>query len=136
MKVIGISVLLIASLSGIAKAQQINDCLKQDSISCVQKSVYNSFKDFFNQDNLEIVSGVSLVRNARAKQEEATSEEGRSNTGTDIGYDQEINNANDVDERQTALESFVTDGVGTFLTERSLRVNIKRIDPLSTVITV
>ncbi|XP_015114463.1 uncharacterized protein LOC107039395 [Diachasma alloeum] len=94
-------------------AQDIAECLRQDSISCIQKSLYRKAKEFFGKDNLEIVNGVSLVKSADRS----------SRTGNEVFYDQEIEAASDVTERQSALESFVGEEASDFLTGRSLRIN-------------
>ncbi|KAL0105059.1 hypothetical protein PUN28_016592 [Cardiocondyla obscurior] len=96
-----------------ATGQTIDDCLKQDSISCVQKTLYRTAKEFFAKDTLELVKGVSLVKsNANAR------------SGKELAYDQEIEAANDIAERQNSLENFISDGAGQFLTGRSLRINL------------
>ncbi|XP_034179152.1 DUF1676 domain-containing protein Osi6 [Osmia lignaria lignaria] len=97
--------------------QSIEDCLKSDSISCVQKSLYRKAKEFFDKDNLELFSGVSLVKNG---DEQARS----SRTGKELVHDQEIDAANNVADRQSALENFVTEEAGEFLSGRSLRINL------------
>lgn len=94
--------------------QDINQCFEQDSISCVQKSLYRKAKEFFTKDNIELFSGVSLVKAA----------DRNSRTAKDVIYDQEIDAANDVEGRQSALENFVSDEASDFLTGRSLRVII------------
>ncbi|CAG5078230.1 Protein of unknown function [Cotesia congregata] len=93
--------------------QDINQCFEQDSISCVQKSLYRKAKEFFTKDNIELFSGVSLVKAA----------DRNSRTAKDVIYDQEIDAANDVEGRQSALENFVSDEASDFLTGRSLRIN-------------
>lgn len=92
--------------------QDIDECLRQDSISCVQRSLYRKAKEFFTKDNIELVSGVSLVKSG----------DRTSKSGKEVLYDQEIDAANNVADRQSALENFVGDEAGDFLTGRSLRV--------------
>ncbi|XP_057340905.1 uncharacterized protein LOC130677980 [Microplitis mediator] len=93
--------------------QDINKCFEQDSISCVQKSLYRKAKEFFTKDSIELFSGVSLVKSAA-----------RDSRGSkDVIYDQEIDAANDVAGRQSALENFVSDEASDFMTGRSLRIN-------------
>lgn len=98
------------------KAETLDECLKKDSISCVQRSLYKRAKEFFDKESFEIVSGVSLVR---AKNKD---ENGRSNPKT-MTYEQEIVETNDVSERQNALENFVGEEVGQFFSRRSLQVS-------------
>lgn len=98
----------------VAGGQSLDDCLQSDSISCVQKSLYRKAKEFFDKDSLELFTGVSLVKN----------EQGRgSRSGKELMYEQEIDAANSVTDRQNALENFVREEAGQLLTGRSLRVN-------------
>lgn len=112
MKILAIAVLTFVVVAG----QSLDDCLQSDSISCVQKSLYRKAKEFFDKDSLELFTGVSLVRNGRSQ--------GRSSrSGKELMYEQEIDSANSVTDRQTALENFVSEEAGELLTGRSLRVN-------------
>lgn len=97
----------------LASGQSIDECLNQDSISCIQKSIYRKAKEFFDKDSFEIVSGVTLVK---AKDDRSS----RSNK--EVLYDQEIDTANNVAERQNALENYVGDGISDFFAGRSLKV--------------
>lgn len=111
-------ILAIASILTVvvAAGQSLDDCLQSDSISCVQKSLYRKAKEFFDKDSLELFTGVSLVRNERSQ--------GRSSrSGKELMYEQEIDSANSVTDRQAALENFVSEEAGELLTGRSLRVN-------------
>ncbi|KYN12859.1 PREDICTED: uncharacterized protein LOC108767081 [Trachymyrmex cornetzi] len=93
--------------------QSIDECLKQDSISCVQKTLYRTAKEFFAKDKLELINGVSLVKsnvNARSIKE--------------LTYDQEMEATNNIVERQNSLENFISDEAGQFLTGRNLRINL------------
>ena len=96
--------------------QNIDECLQQDSISCVQRSLYRTAKEFFEKDSLEIVSGVSLVKSASSGARNAR-------TGKAVTYDKEIDAATDVAGRQSVLENFVGDEASEFLSGRSLRVS-------------
>lgn len=109
------AVVILTTVLVLTAGQTIDECLKQDSISCVQKSLYRSAKEFFGKDQLEIVSGVSLVKS----KDDARS----SRSGKDLAHDQEMDVANGVVERQDVLENFIGDEAGQFLTGRSLRVN-------------
>lgn len=110
-----IAIVFLATAVVLTAGQSLEDCLQSDSISCVQKSLYRKAKEFFDKDNLELFSGVSLVKSAEAQ--------GRSSrTGKDLAYDQEIGAANNVADRQSVLENFVGEEAGEFLTGRSLKV--------------
>ncbi|XP_015525059.1 DEAD-box ATP-dependent RNA helicase 52A [Neodiprion virginianus] len=107
-----LAVLLVAA---VASAQTLDDCLQQDSISCVQKSLYRRAKEFFGQDKFEIVRGVSLVKSQDSR---------GAKTGEDVVYDQEIEvTKSTVAERQNSLENFVTDKISGFVSGRSLQIN-------------
>ncbi|XP_029160704.1 uncharacterized protein LOC114932590 [Nylanderia fulva] len=103
------SVVLIAG-------QSIDECLKEDSIACVQKTLYRTAKEFFAKDKLELVNGVSLVK--------SHSDDRSARSGKELAYDQEIDAANDINERQNTLENFISDEAGEFLSGRSLRINL------------
>ncbi|KAK1122756.1 hypothetical protein K0M31_009198 [Melipona bicolor] len=110
------AVVVLTSAVVLASGQSLDDCLQSDSISCVQKSLYRKAKEFFDKDSLELFSGVSLVKNADSQ--------GRSSrTSKELMYEQEIDAANSVTDRQSALENFVSDEAGEFLAGRSLRIN-------------
>ncbi|XP_012522908.1 uncharacterized protein Osi6 [Monomorium pharaonis] len=96
--------------------QSIDECLKQDSISCVQKTLYRTAKEFFAKDKIELVNGVSLVNsNANAR------------SAKELTYDQEMEATNDITERQNSLENFISDETRQFLTGRSLRINLASV---------
>ncbi|XP_071633562.1 uncharacterized protein Osi6 [Temnothorax longispinosus] len=105
--------LILTTAVVLTAGQSIDECLKQDSISCVQKTLYRTAKEFFTKDKLELVNGVSLVKsNTDAR------------SGKELAYDQEMEAANDIAERQNSLENFISDEAGQFLTGRSLRINL------------
>lgn len=100
----------------LASGQTIDNCLQQDSISCLQKSLFRKAREFFDKDNFDLIDGVSLVK----------AKDGRSaRSGKNIMYEQEIEQANSVVDRQSALENFVGEEVGDFFSGRSLKVNFK-----------
>ncbi|XP_011703622.1 PREDICTED: uncharacterized protein LOC105459366 [Wasmannia auropunctata] len=106
-------ILILMTVVVFTAGQSIDECLKQDSISCVQKSLYRTAKEFFAKDKLELVKGVSLVKsNADAR------------SGKELAYDQEMEGASDIAERQNSLENFISEEAGQFLTGRSLRINL------------
>lgn len=107
--------LILAIAIVLTAGQSIDECLKQDSISCVQKTLYRTAKEFFAQDKLELVNGVSLVK--------SNADDRSARSGKELAYDQEIDAANDITERQNTLENFVSDEAGQLLTGRSLKVN-------------
>lgn len=110
-----LTVVILTTALVLAAGQTIDECFKQDSISCVQKSLYRSAKEFFGKDQLELVSGVSLVKS----KDDARS----SRSGKELVHDQEMDTATGVMERQDALENFIGDASERFLTGRSIKVN-------------
>ncbi|XP_020284567.1 uncharacterized protein LOC109855117 [Pseudomyrmex gracilis] len=108
--------LILTTAVVLIAGQSIDECLKQDSISCVQKTLYRTAKEFFAKDTLELVNGISLVK--------SNAEAGSSRSGKALAYDQEMNAANDIVARQNTLENFVNDEAGQFLTGRSIRINL------------
>ncbi|XP_066582074.1 uncharacterized protein Osi6 [Prorops nasuta] len=109
------AIVMVAGFLALTSAQSIEDCLKQDSISCVQKSLYRKAKEFFDKDSYELVSGISLVKSGQGR---------NSRSGKEVLYDQEMEAAADVADRQNALENFVSEEVSSFVTGRSLRINL------------
>lgn len=107
--------LILTTAIVLTAGQSIDECLKQDSIACVQKTLYRTAKEFFAQDKLELVNGVSLVK--------SNADDRSARSGKELAYDQEIDAANDITERQNTLENFISDEAGQLLTGRSLRVS-------------
>lgn len=111
-----LAVLLVAA---VATAQTLDECLEQDSISCIQKSLYRRAKEFFSKDNVEIVRGVSLVKSQDSR---------AAKSSDDLVFDQEIETAkSSVTDRQNALENFVTDKISGFISSRSLQVKVSLV---------
>ena len=79
----------------------------------MQRSIYRKAKEFFGKDSFEIIGGVSLVK---------SKEDRSSRSNKEVLYDQEIDNANNVAERQSALENFVGEEATGFFAGRSLMV--------------
>lgn len=112
-----ITIVCLTTAVVLVAGQNLDECLQQDSISCVQKSIYRKAKEFFGKDSLEIVPGINLIRN------QDNNLDGRNARSSKVLiYDQEIDGANDVAERQNVLESFVGEEASNYFTGRSLRV--------------
>ncbi|XP_015585283.1 uncharacterized protein LOC107263014 [Cephus cinctus] len=107
-----------ASASTLSSRQSIDSCLAQDSISCVQRSLYRMAKEFFGKESLEIARGVTLVRSAID-----TDSSRSAKSAKEVLYDQDIEAASSVADRQSALENFVGEKASDFLVGRSLRIN-------------
>ncbi|KAI4495825.1 hypothetical protein M0802_008448 [Mischocyttarus mexicanus] len=112
-------VLFLTTAVVLVAGQTLDECLQKDSISCVQKSIYEKAKEFFGKESLEILPGVNLVKS----QDTNNAENRNARSSKDIIYDQEIDGANDVAERQNLLESFVGEEVSNYFTGRSLKIN-------------
>ncbi|KAF7407997.1 uncharacterized protein V1477_004606 [Vespula maculifrons] len=113
-----ITIVYLTTAVVLVAGQNLDECLQQDSISCVQKSIYRKAKEFFGKDSLEIVPGINLIRS-----QDANSDGRNARSSKDLIYDQEIDGANDVAERQNVLESFVGEEASNYFTGRSLRIN-------------
>lgn len=98
----------------IINAEEINKCLENDSISCIQRNLYRRAKEFFDNDNIELINGVTLVKSADSRNARSSKE---------VIYEQEINTANNVADRQHVLENFVGESAKDFLSGRSLKIN-------------
>lgn len=97
---------------GIAAAQDFKDCLQKDSISCVQLSIYRKAREFFENPKIELIGGLSFVKPA-----------GRDARSSNIDGTF-VESANDVEQRENALENFVTEGAKSFFQERSLNLDM------------
>ena len=119
MKSLALVLLAAALVAGSLAQSSIDECLQKDSISCVQTALFRKAKEFFDKENYELLSGVSLVKSKA---------EGRgSRSSKDLLYEQEMAQATGVAERQSALENFVGEEVSDFFSGRSLRVSSVRI---------
>ena len=87
------------------------DCLRKDSISCVQSQVFRHLRSFFDQKSVELPGGFSLV-----KEGEAANRDGRSA--------EQVLTEGPVEEREEALEQFAVQKASEFFSERSLRWNV------------
>ncbi|XP_071441022.1 uncharacterized protein [Hetaerina americana] len=85
------------------------DCLRRDSIKCVQLQAFRSIRSFFGQERVRLGAGLELVREDTG--------------GERAGREVELPEG--VEEREEALEAFAVDGALRFLGERSLRWNPK-----------
>nr|CAD7268070.1 unnamed protein product [Timema shepardi] len=94
----------------------VEDCLKKDSISCVQMLVYRKMKTFFNQDNIELIGGLSLVRDPNRV------DHGRSLQDADL--EGKVMESKDVENRENAMESFVVKKAFSFFEGRNLNLDL------------
>ncbi|XP_014221840.1 uncharacterized protein LOC106649082 [Trichogramma pretiosum] len=113
MKFVASLILALALFGATAYGQELSECLEQDSISCVQRSIYKKARAFFDRDSFELVSGVSLVK-----------VQGRSaRSGDKAAAEQAVESADDIMTRQNAIEGYVGTEAVNFLSGRSLKVN-------------
>lgn len=101
-----------------AAAKQDDGCAgNQDSFACAQMQFYRSARAFFDQDKVDLLGGLSLVK---------TEKKGRSlsETAEDVNN---VENAKDANDRETALEDFTMHKVMRFFQERTLHWNLSPI---------
>ncbi|XP_058793723.1 uncharacterized protein LOC131665683 [Phymastichus coffea] len=108
------TLLLIAAIVALTRAQTIDECLTSDSISCIQTILFRKAKEFFNKDSLEIIAGVSLVK-------EHNSRVPRSRN--DLIYEQQIEKADNVVTRQDTLKQFMEQVAIDISKGRSLKIS-------------
>lgn len=87
------------------------ECLRKDSISCVQHQVYRHLRSFFDQKSVELPGGFSLVKEGEAARDGRSAEEALPQGA--------------VEEREDALEQFAVQKATEFFSERSLRWNVQ-----------
>lgn len=98
--------------------QQDGGCAGQDSIACAQMQLFRTVRSFFDQEKVELLGGLSLVK---------TEKKGRSlvaETAEDINN---VENAKDSNDRENALEEFTMHKVMRFFQERSLHWNLSPV---------
>jgi hypothetical protein len=93
--------------------ESLQECFQKDSISCLQLMVFRKAKSLFDQQNIDLVGGLSLVKSEEQRQGKSFSDNSA-----------EVEAANDVDARENALESFMFENARNFFEERSLKLNI------------
>lgn len=98
-------------------SDSLEDCFKKDSISCVQVQLFRNAKSFFDQENIDIFGGLSLVKNPKDKTARALEEPSEN----------EVTAAKDADERENLLESYAVGKVKNFFQERSLSWNLSPV---------
>lgn len=86
------------------------ECLRKDSISCVQHQVYRHLRSFFDQKSVELPGGFSLVKEGEPTRDARSAEE--------------VLPSGPVEDREEALETFAVQKAGEFFSERSLRWNV------------
>lgn len=106
-------IVLALCIIGAATAQEsFKDCLEQDSISCVQMTIYRKAREIFENPKIEIFGGLSFVKQA-----------GRDARSANLDG-AVVEQARSVEDRENALESFVTEGAKSFFQERSLNLDM------------
>ncbi|XP_075231780.1 DUF1676 domain-containing protein Osi6 [Lycorma delicatula] len=115
MKNVFLFLLLLATGFG---EDKFKSCFEKDSISCVQIEMFRSMKYFFDQENLPIFGGLSLVKNQLSPEASTRS------LSMDTMSENKIISAADVEKREEILESFTIDKIFNFFQERSLSWNL------------
>jgi hypothetical protein len=101
-----------------APALTLDECLKEDSVSCLQVRIYRSVKNILDQDRIDLIGGFSLVR------EEDSKNEVKARTTEDTVSEEQILGAHDFKSRESAIESFVYQKINVFFQEHSIRWNV------------
>lgn len=107
----------LALADPIPRQQQDNGCADKDSVACAQMQLFRTVRSFFDQEKVELLGGLSLVKNEK---------KGRSLTETaeDVNA---VEGAKDTNERESALEDFTMHKVARFFQERSLHWNLSPV---------
>lgn len=95
------------------------DCAKNaNSVECAQMQMFRTIRSFFDQEKVDLLAGLSLVK---------TEKKGRSLAADTVEDVNNIENAKNADERETALEDFTMHKVMRFFHERSLHWNLSPV---------
>ncbi|XP_063706265.1 uncharacterized protein LOC134835322 [Culicoides brevitarsis] len=102
-------------LLAVAAESSFKECLEQDSISCVQMTLFRKARDFFDQQDISVVDGLSFkkdsVRGARSIPVDTSA----------------IEAANTIESREDALENYVSERAMNFFQERSLNLDMMTV---------
>lgn len=116
MKVFIVSCLLLsvayAEQAAPAEKTAFSDCFEKDSISCVQLAVFRRAREFFDQDNIDLVAGLSFAKNGE-----------RGAKSLNFEPEPQVEAAGSVEARENALEDYVVNRAKNFFQERSLSWN-------------
>ena len=101
-----------------ASAVTLDECITEDSISCLQVQIYRSIKSLLDQDRIDLIGGLSLFR------EEDSKNVARAMTTEGITSEEQIRGAHDFESMESAIESFVYQKISVFFQEHSIRWNV------------
>lgn len=87
-------------------------CLESDSISCLQLTLYRKAKSFFDNPQIEIFGGVSLIKSNEGRQGKALDESALA-----------VESAPTIEARTTEMGNYMLTNAKNFLAERSLNFN-------------
>ncbi|XP_061386529.1 keratin, type II cytoskeletal 5 [Musca vetustissima] len=87
-------------------------CLEADSISCLQLTLYRKAKSFFDNPQIELFGGVSLIKSNEGRQ-------GKSLDETAVA----VENAPTIEARTTEMGNYMLTNAKNFFAERSLNFN-------------
>lgn len=99
----------------------IVECFNKNSISCVQIQIYRSFKSFVDQDRIDLIGVLSLVREGDVKNQ------AKARAIEDTEAEEQILGAQDYEMRESAIESFVYQKLMAFFQERSIQWNLSPV---------
>jgi len=102
-----------------APKQQDDGCANSpDSMACAQMQIFRSVRSFFDQEKVELLGGLSLIKTEK-KARSLTAE-----TAEDVNH---VENAKDTNDRESALEDFTMHKVMRFFQERTLHWNLSPV---------
>jgi len=111
----GYIIVSAALILAVAAEESIKDCFNQDSISCIQMSMFRKAREFFDNPEINIIDGLTLVkgsdRSSRSMSVDSTA----------------VEQAKSVDDRENALENYVSERAMRFFEERSLNMDVMAV---------
>lgn len=95
--------------------QSFKECFQQDSIACIQMAIFRKARDFFDQQEINVVDGLSFIktnaRNSRSMPLDTSA----------------VESANTIESREDALENYVSERAFNFFQERSLNMDMMSV---------
>jgi Protein of unknown function (DUF1676). len=101
-----------------APAMTLDQCLKNDSLSCLRLRIYRSIMSFFDQDRIDLIGGFPLVRERDSKNE------AKARTTVDTISEEQILGVHDLESMGSAIASFVYQKINAFFQEHSILRNV------------
>lgn len=96
----------------------------QYSVECAQVNIYRSVRSFFDQDKIDLLGGLSLIKTGH---EDGSRRDGARSVKPEDADAEHVEHARNTDEREAALEEFTVHRVMRFFRERSLHWNLSPV---------